>query len=395
MTFTGSQTDINAALNGLTYQPQSNFYGSDTLSITTNDLGNTGSGGPQTDTDTVPITVNPVNDAPVNTVPGPQQVNEDTPLVFAGSILVTDIDAGTNPVQAHLSVNNGTLSLNGTNGLTFTSGDGSQDQSMTFTGIQSDINTALNGLTFQPAANFNGATSITINANDQGNSGSGEPLTVSSTVPITVNPVNDAPVITVPGAQTVKQDTSLVFSGANGNQVLMSDLDAFIAPILTTLQSGNGTLSLGSTTGLTFNSGDGNDDPYTQFTACLTDTNAALNGMTYKPSPGYSGNDTVAITVNDQGNTGSGGPLTFTSAIPITITQQPKLQISAPKGGESWTAFSVQNIGWTSQGTVGDVKIEYSTNNGNAWTTSHANSTTNSGSYAVDCAQYPVHPVPG
>ena len=30
---------------------------------------------------------------------------------------------------------------------------------MTFTGTLADINTALNGLSFQPAANFNGAAS--------------------------------------------------------------------------------------------------------------------------------------------------------------------------------------------------------------------------------------------
>ena len=33
-----------------------------------------------TDSDTVAITVTPVNDAPVNTVPGAQVVNEDTAL---------------------------------------------------------------------------------------------------------------------------------------------------------------------------------------------------------------------------------------------------------------------------------------------------------------------------
>ena len=42
-----------------------------------------GSGGALSDTDTVAITVNAVNDAPVNTVPAPQTTNEDTGLVFS------------------------------------------------------------------------------------------------------------------------------------------------------------------------------------------------------------------------------------------------------------------------------------------------------------------------
>ena len=44
-----------------------------------------------TDTDTVAITVTAVNDAPVNTVPGAQTVNEDTALSIAG-VSVPDVD---------------------------------------------------------------------------------------------------------------------------------------------------------------------------------------------------------------------------------------------------------------------------------------------------------------
>ena len=49
-----------------------------------NDEGRTsGSGGAQTDTDTLAITVNPVNDAPINTVPGPQATFRNQPMVFS------------------------------------------------------------------------------------------------------------------------------------------------------------------------------------------------------------------------------------------------------------------------------------------------------------------------
>ena len=40
------------------------------------------------------MTVNPVNDAPVNTVPGAQTAQEDTPLLIAG-LSVVDVDSPT------------------------------------------------------------------------------------------------------------------------------------------------------------------------------------------------------------------------------------------------------------------------------------------------------------
>ena len=55
---------INTAMAGMSYAPTANYNGAATLTILTSDLGNTGAGGPLTDTDTVNITVNAVNDAP-------------------------------------------------------------------------------------------------------------------------------------------------------------------------------------------------------------------------------------------------------------------------------------------------------------------------------------------
>src|SRR5205085_7819006 len=151
---------INAALNGLAFAPSSNFNGAASLQITSDDLGHSGSGGALTDSDTVAITVNAVNDAPVHSVPGPQSTNEDTSLVFSSgngnAITVTDLDAGTSPVQVTLAATNGTITLSQTTGLSFTAGDGAADGSMTFSGTLANINAALNGLAFAPVTNFNG-----------------------------------------------------------------------------------------------------------------------------------------------------------------------------------------------------------------------------------------------
>ncbi len=41
--------------------------------------------------------------------------------------------------------------------------------------------------------------------------------------------------------------------------------------------------------------------------------------------------------------------------------------ITAPNGGENWSAGSTQNITWNTVGTVGNVKVDYSLNMGNSW----------------------------
>jgi len=56
------------------------------------------------------------------------------------------------------------------------------------------------------------------------------------------------------------------------------------------------------------------------------------------------------------------------------------ISVTSPNCGESWVIGSVHNITWTTTGTVGNVKIEYSKDSGSSYTTIIA-STVNSGSY--------------
>jgi hypothetical protein len=71
-----------------------------------------------------------------------------------------------------------------------------------------------------------------------------------------------------------------------------------------------------------------------------------------------------------------------TAAKTVTIDVAPvaTIIVSSPNGGESWVVNTSQNITWTSTGTIANVKIEYSTNNGTAWTPVTA-STPNDGSH--------------
>jgi hypothetical protein len=57
------------------------------------------------------------------------------------------------------------------------------------------------------------------------------------------------------------------------------------------------------------------------------------------------------------------------------------ITVTSPNGGEIWQVGSSHGINWTSSGTSGGVRIEYSTNNGSSWTEETA-STPDNGTYS-------------
>ena len=70
--------------------------------------------------------------------------------------------------------------------------------------------------------------------------------TVIELVTLAVTAVNDAPVNTVPAAQSVDQDASLVFSSGNGNLISIADVDAGGGTVRVTLTGSNGLVTLAS-----------------------------------------------------------------------------------------------------------------------------------------------------
>ncbi|HWA38587.1 MAG TPA: DUF4347 domain-containing protein, partial [Burkholderiales bacterium] len=217
MTFTGTQAAVNAALSGMSYDPSPDFVGSDTLTILTSDLGSSGAGGTLTDSDTVDITVLPVNDAPLNTVPGAQAAASNAPLVFGtaygNGISVSDVDSGTLTVT--LGATNGRLTLSGMTGLTFTTGDGTNDSTMTFSGSTADINAALNGLQFMPNTGYTGAATLSLVTSDGALSDSDNvTINLTATTPPRVD-LNDST------ANETASDTlaGVSYAGASGGAV--------------------------------------------------------------------------------------------------------------------------------------------------------------------------------
>ncbi len=64
-----------------------------------------------------------------------------------------------------------------------------------------------------------------------------------------------------------------------------------------------------------------------------------------------------------------------------TTSPTPTLTVTSPNGGENWTAGSTHTISWSGTGTVGNVIIQYSSNNGTSWSTV-VSSTANDGAYS-------------
>ncbi|MBI4661195.1 MAG: tandem-95 repeat protein [Verrucomicrobia bacterium] len=168
-----------------------------------------------------------VGDAQNNTIRkgvSPTVTEEDMALVFSTTngnrFSVMDSDAGSSAIQIMLSVQHGTLTLNGTTGLDFAfkdtagigSGDGAADATMIFRGSVSDINKALNNLVYAPAPNHSGYDTLSITSNDLGRNGSGGAGTDTDSVGITILSINDTP---ADKTITLAEDSTYAFRAAD------------------------------------------------------------------------------------------------------------------------------------------------------------------------------------
>ena len=104
------------------------------------------------------------NSAPVITVPGSQSSTWASYVDFGAAISIADADSDAQEVT--LSCSHGTLTLSGTTGLSFTTGDGTSDAAMEFSGSLTNVNAALNGLLYYPNTDYAGSDTIVIDSND-------------------------------------------------------------------------------------------------------------------------------------------------------------------------------------------------------------------------------------
>ena len=193
---------------GVTYTPAANYFGPDSFTYTIRD----GSG---SDTATVNVTVNSVNDAPVNTVPDQQIVEPGVVVIFGrenrNAITVSDVDASRSPLTVTLRAERGyVLRLADTGGIEILE---ERPDLLVFRGRVEGVNAALDGLSLTAEERRPAETTLTITADDQGATGAGGPLSDTDVISIVYNA--DPPLLSVHDVTVIEGDagtTAAVFT---------------------------------------------------------------------------------------------------------------------------------------------------------------------------------------
>ncbi len=164
--------------------------------------------------------------------------------------------------------------------------------------------------------------------------------------------VNDAPINTAPGAQTVAEDTNLAVTGLS-----ISDADAGSATnVTTTLSVAHGTLTVSSAGGASVSGSGTNSVTLTGSVAQINTTLAALNNVIYKGDVDFNGSDALTINTNDHGNTGIDPGLSGTAtseqdsdtvSITVTAVNDAPVAIITPTSyaATEQTALTLKNTG--------------------------------------------------
>jgi hypothetical protein len=317
VTLVGSVTDINnllATANAVTYNPTANYNGTaPVLTMTSSD-------GALSTPNTVAITVTPVNDAPVVTPSAAAVVfteNAGTAVVINSLMTLSDVDSA-NLTGATVSISiatytaGDTLNFTTQNGITGTYSAGT----LTLTGSATVANyqAALRSITYITASNAPTAISATRTINWQVDDGQlvNHASNVGTSNVITINAVNDAPVNTVPTAQSAGVGTVTAITGLS-----IADSDAISGNMTVTLSltAGVGVINVSGGTA-TIASGNGTNSVV--LTGTVADINSTLAAsVTYTLATGAPASTTLTMLTSDNGNTGSGGTLTDTDTVTI------------------------------------------------------------------------------
>ncbi|MGE5526100.1 MAG: tandem-95 repeat protein, partial [Rhodospirillaceae bacterium] len=207
-TFSGSAADLNAyftTAGNIRYTPALDNVATRTLTTTVSD-------GTASATGTTALNIAAVNDAPAVNAPSSATVSYGTGYTFAGGVIgVADVDAAT--LRITVSATHGTVSLAGLSGLTFTSG-ANATAAMAFTGTPADINAALHELVYTPESGYTGSATLSITADDLGQTGAGGAQTDAVSIALTVLP-NQAPTVTLTTSTGTFTEQSGTDTGAN------------------------------------------------------------------------------------------------------------------------------------------------------------------------------------
>ncbi len=311
LTLSGSAANINTYLDTTTnvsYQGASNANGNSaaTISAKVND------GTVDSSSSSITVNITAVNDDPTASgVPASITVTEDTASnVDLSAITISDVDAASSSITVTIAADSGTLTASSGGGVTI---GGSATGTLTLTGTVASIDTFLNtasNIQYTGTTNTSGnsAATLTITANDGGNTGTGGGGNVTlGTVAVNITAVNDDPTATgVPASITVTEDTA---GNVDLSAITLSDVDAGSSSITVTIAASAGTLAASSGGSVTVS---GSSTGTLTLTGTVANIDTYLNtasNIQYTGASNASGNSaaTLTITANDGGNTGSGG----------------------------------------------------------------------------------------
>ena len=328
-----SRADLLAG--NVTYVHSGNEATVDTFDFTLRD-----GGGGTYPSGTFTINIQSINDTPEVEAPTALTAEEDTAITIAGLSVADEdsvdpssgnITSSFGPMEVTLSVSNGSLTFGTVTGLSFEGGTANGDASIVVRGSIGDLNAALATLSYTGDLNYIGSDTLNFAVNDLGNTGFDpeDPVvpspvvtngdlsneTASTTVAINVIAVNDPPVVTVPGPETLYEDQSTTLTGFS-----FDDHEAGASDILElTLRVNEGSITLATTSGVSIVSGSNGSDTIV-IRGTMTALATAVNGLTYAPDADYAGADTLSVTLSDLGIGGeAGGVRTTTETVAITV----------------------------------------------------------------------------
>jgi hypothetical protein len=189
---------------------------------------------------------------------------------------------------------------------------------------------------------------------------------------------------------TALQSTGVSISGCGGSVIPRIQIDAALAnlgvgsaSITVTSPNGGETLTVGSTHTIKWSSSGSVGNVKIRYS---TNNGSSWSNIVSSTANDGAYNWTVPNTVSSKckikiSEASDGSPSDTSNAVfSIVANGSSTLTVTSPNGGESLEADTTHVIKWSSSGTVGNVKIEYSVNNGGGWTTV-ASSTANDGAY--------------
>jgi hypothetical protein len=244
---------INAATGQYSWTPTEAQSGAHSVTVTVTDNGP----GALSDSETITVTVNEVNQAPILAAIGERSVDEGSPLNFLVSASDADLPAQT---------------------LTYSLDAASLAKGMT-------IEAATGAFAWTPGEVQDGTHTVTITVTDNGTGA----LSDSETFGITVNEVNQTPVLDPLAGQNTDTASTLSFA------VTASDADLPFQTLAYSLDAGS--LAKGMT------------------------IDAQTGQFSWSPNFGHGGSHSVTVTVTDNGPGNLAASGTFT--VEVTVLNQP------------------------------------------------------------------------